>query len=184
MKIEDLRHLIDLHFDKEEFSDALESCVAMAAEHAPEMTFDDIFKKGLCHLKLDEDAEAVGCFNKALEKEPGNVMALANKGACLFNMGRIEDAFKVFNQAIKLNANVFPPWYYIGLYYTRIFSETGDLKAMEKLVNAFRQVVTMASDIGGFPIHDPIKGIDYRIETFLLVHSDIGEMSIDELTAI
>ena len=125
MKIDDLRHLIDLHIDKEEYSDAMESCIALAGEHAPEMTFSDIFKKGLCHLKLEQDADAVGCFNKALEKEPDNVMALTNKGTCLYNMGRIEDAFKVFNQAIKLNSNVFPPWYYIGLYYMKIYSETG-----------------------------------------------------------
>jgi tetratricopeptide (TPR) repeat protein len=184
MKIDDLRHLIDLHIDKEEYTDAMESCIALAGEHAADMNFSDIFKKGLCHLKLDQDADAVGCFNKALEKEPDNVMALTNKGTCLFNMGRVEEAFKVFNQAIKLNPNVFPPWYYIGLYYMKIYTETGDLKAMEKMVNAYRQVVTMTPDIGGFLMHDPVKDMDYMIETFLMVHSDVREMSIDELTAI
>jgi len=183
MKIEDLRHLIDMHFDKEEYNDALESCVALAAEHAGKMTFDDMFKKGLCHLKLDEDAEAIGCFNKALDMQPDNIMALTNKGTCLYNMGRIEDAFKIFNQTIKQNPNVFPPWYYIGMYHLKIYSETGDKKAMEKLVNAYRRVIFMAPDIGGFPMHDPVKDIDYRLETFVAVHDDIRDMPVDELTA-
>lgn len=183
MKIEDLRHLIDMHFDKEEYKDAMDSCVALATEHAKEMSFDDIFKKGLCHLKLEEDAEAVGCFNKALEKEPDNLMALTNKGTCLYNMGKIADAFKIFRDVLKINPNVFPPWYYIGMHYLKIYTETGDLKAMEKMVNAYRKVLEQASDIGGFPIHDPVKDMDYRLETFVMVHGDVRELPIDELTA-
>jgi tetratricopeptide (TPR) repeat protein len=184
MKITDLRHLIDMHFDKEEYRDAMDSCIALAADFAPEMSFDDIFKKGLCHLKLDEDAEAVGCFNKALEKEPDNVMAMCNKGICLYNMGKIEDAFKVFRRAIELNPNAFPPWYYIGMYNLRKYSDTGDLKAMQKMVNAYRRVLEMASDIGSFPIHDPVRDMDYRLETFVAVHSDVEDLPVEELTAL
>jgi tetratricopeptide (TPR) repeat protein len=184
MKIDDLRHLIDMHFDKEEYKDAMDSCVALATEHAQEMSFDDIFKKGLCHLKLEEDAEAVGCFNKALEKEPDNLMALTNKGTCLYNMGKIAEAFEIFRDVLKINPNVFPPWYYIGMRYLKIYTETGDLKAMEKMVNAYRKVLEQASDIGGFPIHDPVKDMDYRLETFVMVHGDVRELTIDELTAV
>jgi tetratricopeptide (TPR) repeat protein len=184
MKIKDLRQLIDIHLDKEEYKDAMDICVTLATEHAGEMSFDDIFKKGLCHLKLDEDAEAVGCFNKALEKEPDNLLALTNKGTCLYNMGRVEDAFKVFRQAIALNPNVFPPWYYIGMYYLKIYTQTGDQKAMEKMVNAYRRVIEMASDIGSFSIHDPVKNIDYQLETFVMVHGDVKEMPVEELTTL
>jgi len=184
MKIADLRHLIDMHFDKEEYTDAMESCVALATEHASEMTFEDIFKKGLCHLKLEEDAEAVGCFNKALEREPENLLALANKGICLFNMGKIGDSFAVFRRAVDLNPNVFPPWYYIGMHYLRLYTRTGDPGAREKMVNAYRKVLELAPDIGNFPIHDPIKNADYLLETFIAVNGDAREMTIEELTAL
>ena len=184
MKITDLRHLIDLHFEKEEYTDALESCVALVTEHRSEVTFDDLFKKGLCHFKLDEDAEAIGCFNKALDIEPENVLALSNKGTCLFNLGKTAEAFKIFGQTIRLNPNVFPAWYYIGMHYLKIYSETGDPKALEKLVTCYRQVVSLAPDFGAFPMHDPKKDADYRIDTFLLLHNDVADLPVEELIAL
>lgn len=184
MKIDDLRSVINMHMDKEEYADALETYTTLLAEHGSEITFDDIFKQGLCHLKMDEDAEAVNIFNKALEKEPDNVMVLTNKGTCLYNMGKVDEAFKVYNRALKLNPNSFPPWYYIGLYYIKQYSASGDTKDMEKLVNAFRHVLASTPDIGGYTMHDPVKGIDYTIESFVLVHCDVRELTIDELTAL
>jgi tetratricopeptide (TPR) repeat protein len=184
MKINDLRTIIDMHFDKEEYGDALESCVALVTEHAHEVTFEDLFKKGLCHFKLDEDAEAIGCFNKALDMEPENVLALSNKGACLFNLGKTAEAFNIFGQTLKLNPNVFPAWYYIGMHYLKDYSETGNVKAMEKLVTCYRQVVSMAPDFGNFPMHDPQKNTDYRIDTFLLLHDEIKDLPIEDLIAL
>ncbi|MBN1375424.1 MAG: tetratricopeptide repeat protein [Dehalococcoidia bacterium] len=184
MKIKDLRYLINVHMEKEEYQDALESCQALADEYAVEMTFDDIFRKGFCHLQLDEDAEAVHCFDEALEKEPDNLMALTNKGTCLYNLGSISEAFQVFNKVMKLNPGVFPPWYYIGMFNLKHYSETGDIKSLERLVNAYRRVFSIAPDVGSLPMHDPVKDIDYQLETFVLVHGDVRDLSVDEMTAI
>lgn len=184
MKIDDLRALINMHMDKEEYNDALEIYATLVSEHGSRMTFDDIFKQGLCHLKLDEDAEAIKYFDKALEQEPDNVMALANKGTCLYNMGRTAEAFKAYNRVLKLNPSAFPPWYYIGLHYMKKYSSSGDQDALEKMVNAFRQVLSSTPEVGTYTLYDPVKGIDYMIETFVLIHSDIRELSIDELTAL
>jgi tetratricopeptide (TPR) repeat protein len=184
VKIDDLRKLRDDYFEEEEYLKSMDQCVELAAKHGEELTFDDIFKKGLCHFKLEEDAEATGCFNKALEKEPDNVMALTNKGICLYNLGRFQEAFEIFNRAVKINPNVFPPYYYIGMYYMRIFQETGDLQAMEKLVNAYRPVLAQAPDFGPLLMYDPNKDADYTIDLFLMLHDDVKEMSIDELTAL
>jgi tetratricopeptide (TPR) repeat protein len=183
MKISDLRILIDMHFEKEEYNDALESCVALVTDHPQEVTLEDLFKKGLCHFKLDEDAEAIGCFNKALELEPENVMLLSNKATCLYNLGKTAEAFKIFGQALKLNPNAFPPWYYIGMHYLKSYTDTSDTKALEKLVTCYRQVVSLSPDFGAFPIHDPLKDQDYRIDTFLLLHGDVKDLPVDELVA-
>jgi tetratricopeptide (TPR) repeat protein len=182
MKIGDLRRLVNEHFEKEEFMDALECSVELVSRHPGEVTFEDVFKKGLCHFKLEEDAEAIGCFNKALEKEPDNVMALTNKGICLFNLDRVSDAFAVFNRAIKLNPNVFPPWHYMGLHYLRTYVTTADLAAMVKMVNCYRQVVGMAPDFEGFMIHDPVDDEDYSIGRFLERHKNVQEIPVDILT--
>jgi tetratricopeptide (TPR) repeat protein len=184
MRIEELRKLVDEHFDQEEFLNALECSVELMSRHTDEVTFEDIFKKGLCHFKLEEDAEAIGCFNKALEKDPDNVMALTNKGICLFNLQKTDEAFQVFNRAIKINPNVFPPWHYMGLYYLRNYMEKGDLSSMEKMVNCYRQVVGMAPDFGGFTIHDPVNKADFSIERFLSLHQEVRELPVDILTSI
>ncbi len=184
MKIEELRKLVDDHFDREEFLSALEFSVELMSQHAGEATFDDIFKKGLCHFKLEEDAEAIGCFNKALEKQPDNVMALTNKGICLFNLDKVNEAFAIFNRTIKLNPNVFPPWHYMGLHYLRTYLKTGDLAAMIKMVNCYRQVVGMSPDFGGFTIHDPIKDLDYSIDGFLELHKSVQDLPVDMLTTL
>ena len=184
MQIDDLRREIDSHFDKEEYLEALEHCVALLDEHRQQVTFDDIFKKGLCHFKLEEDAEAIGCFNKALELQPDNVMALTNKGICLFNLKKVPEAFQIFNLAIKLNPNVFPPWHYMGFYYLALFMKTGDQFIMQKMVNCYRRVVSMAPDFGGFTMHDPIKDVDYSIDLFLTLHDDVPELPVDTLTTV
>jgi len=184
MQIDELRQEIDDFFEKEEYLKALEHCVAMLNEYRQVVTFDDLFKKGLCHFKLDEDAEAIGCFNQALVMEPENVMALTNKGICLFNLEKIPEAFQVFNQTIKLNPNVFPPWHYMGLYFLRIYMKSGDLASMEKMVNCYRRVVGMAPDFGGFSMHDPVKDMDYSIGAFLTLHENVQELPIDVLTAV
>ncbi|MDD5397573.1 MAG: tetratricopeptide repeat protein [Dehalococcoidia bacterium] len=184
MTIEELRQRVDECFDREEFLSALECSVELISQHAKEVSFDDIFKKGLCHFKLEEDAEAIGCFNRALEKDPDNVMALTNKGICLFNLEKTAEAFHVFNRAIKINPNVFPPWHYMGMYHLRNYIEKGDLSSLEKMVNCYRQVVCMAPDFGEFIIHDPVNKADYPILKFLLLHQDVQELPVDILTSV
>ena len=62
MRIEELRKLVDDHFDREEFLNALECSVELMSQHAGELTFDDIFKKGLCHFKVVGMAPDFGGF--------------------------------------------------------------------------------------------------------------------------
>ncbi len=184
MKIDDLRSLRDMHFDKEEYRAALDNCDDLLKQFSDAVSFDDHFKNGLCHFKLNEDALAVSCFEKALKMEPENLLAITNIGICLFNQGKLEEAFLAFNRAMKINPNVFPPWYYIGLHYLKIFQDSGDLPAMEKFVNCFRVVLTQAPDFGSLPIFDPNKDVQYGLDTFILLHSDVPDMSVDEVTAL
>jgi tetratricopeptide (TPR) repeat protein len=184
MRIDDLRRLIDDYFEKEDFERSLEYCDLLFKDNASEVTTDDIFKKGLCHYKLEDNESAIGCFDRALEAEPDNILALTNKGICLYSLDRISEAFGVFNTVLKLNPNVFPAWYYIGMYYLPKFTATGDPGELAILINAYRQVVRMAPDFGAFPVYDPVKKMEYRLDTFVLLHDDIKELTIDELTAL
>ena len=184
MRIDDLRRLIDEYFEKEDFERSLEYCDSLFNDHAAELTTDDIFKKGLCHYKLDDNKSAISCFDRALEADPDNLLALTNKGICLYTQNRIPDAFQVFNKVLKLNPGAFPAWYYIGMYYLPKYAESGDPRELAIVINAYRQVLRMAPDFGSFPVYDHGKKMEYRLNMFVLLHEDIKELSIDEVTAL
>jgi len=184
MRIDDLRRLIDEYFEKEDFDRSLEYCTTLINDHAADVTTGDIFKKGLCHYKMDDHENAIVCFDRALEAEPDNILAMTNKGICLYLLNRIPEAFGTFNRVLKLNPNTFPAWYYIGIYYLPKYTKSGDPGELAITVNAYRQVVRMAPDFGSFPVYDPIKKVDYKLDMFLLLHDDIKELTIDEVTAL
>jgi tetratricopeptide (TPR) repeat protein len=184
VKIEDLRQLINEHFEKEEYEKSLDFCCSLHKEHEAELTSADMINKGLCHFRLDQEEEAIGCYDRALQIEPDNIIALTNKAVSLYNLGKIEESFRLFGQVLTRNPNVFPAWYYIGMYNLKKFSDSADPKAKAIVVNAYRQVTRMAPDIGSFAIHDPVKGIDYTLELFLLLNDDIPELPVEEVIAL
>jgi tetratricopeptide (TPR) repeat protein len=54
---------------------------------------------------LLEYSESIECYDKALELDPRNIMALSNKGAAVANSGNFEEAIKCFEEALKINPN-------------------------------------------------------------------------------
>jgi tetratricopeptide (TPR) repeat protein len=184
VKIEELRQLINEHFENEEYEKSLDFCCSLLKEHEGELTAGDLINKGLCHFRLDQNDEAVGCFDRALQIEPDNIMALTNKAVSLYNLGKIDESFKLFGQVLTRNPDIFPAWYYIGLHNLKKFSNSADAGTKAIVVNAYRQVTRMAPDFGSFAIHDPAKGIDYTLELFLLLNDDIPDLSVEEITAL
>ncbi|MDH5595946.1 MAG: tetratricopeptide repeat protein [Candidatus Bathyarchaeota archaeon] len=63
--------------------------------------------KGLILAVVDRRAEALGCFEKALELNPESVLALANKAELLRLIGpeHYEEAKSILERALKLNPN-------------------------------------------------------------------------------
>lgn len=184
MRIDDLRRLIDEHFDKEDFKRSLEYCDLLASEYPSEQTTEDIFKKGLCHYRLDDIASALSCFDRALEREPENILALTNKGICLYGLERIPEAFALFNRIIKINPEVFPPWYYIGFYYLKKYSTSRDPHDLAIAVNACRRLLDMVPDYGEFPVYDPVRQRELRLDFFLYLHNDVEDLTVEEMTTL
>jgi tetratricopeptide (TPR) repeat protein len=184
MTIEKLRQLINEHFENEEYDKSLGFCCSLIKEHEGELTADDLINKGLCHFRLDQNDEAIACFDRALHMEPENIIALTNKAVSLYNLGNIEESFKLFGQVLTRNHDAFPAWYYIGMYNLKKFSDSADPQAKAIMVNAYRQVTRMAPDIGSFAIHDPVKDIDYTLELFLILNDDIPDLPVDAVIAL
>jgi len=181
MKTDDLRLLIDKHLADEEYSDSLKYCNTLVKEHEKEITFDDLFKTGLCHFKLDQNEDAIRCFDRALEMEPDNLLAITNKAGSLYNLKRIDEAFALFRTALNINPNVFPPWHYMVLHFLKKYRESGDNKTKEKLVNTVRHLVCLAPDYGNLTIHDPSNNEDCRLDVFLIINDKVEELPIDEI---
>ncbi len=56
---------------------------------------------GLVHMELKEDAEAEAAFRRAIDLDPASSEAYNNYGWFLCQRGRIDEALKQFNQALK-----------------------------------------------------------------------------------
>ena len=182
MKAKDLRYLRDKYFEEESYADAMEKSIDLANECAAELTFDDVFKKGLCHIKLDENEGAVDTFTKALEMEPGNALALTNKGLGLYNLGRVPEAFAAFAQALKLKPDNYPAWHYLALHFLKKYYDTRGAAEKEKLVNALRHILAIDPEMEALPVYDPVDGRELGMGEFVLLNSNMMELSVDEMT--
>ncbi len=79
-------------------------------------------KEGLSLLEKGKYEEALNCFNKALELDPGVPQLLNNKGYALYNMGKsgnntyyVERSLEVYNQAISKKGDYDKAYYNKGL---------------------------------------------------------------------
>jgi tetratricopeptide (TPR) repeat protein len=134
-----VRNTIKKHMQEGEFHKALPLCESLVKHLGAKVTFDDWFAKGVCHFKLDQNAEAVESFNMALSLDDQNFQAIANKGISLLRLDRANEAFYVFREALSKCPRIGPVWFNIGFYHIAISNEV--IGAYEKGVNAFRRAV-------------------------------------------
>jgi tetratricopeptide (TPR) repeat protein len=184
VKIDDLRILRDAYMDKDNYSEAMEKCNELAKEQGSEITFDDLFKKGFCHIKMEQNNEAADCFTTAVNLEPQNVAALTNQAICFFNLGDFAKAFKIFAESIKIDPQNLPAWHYIGIYYLKEYYNTGDVKTKQKLVTCFRRMVEIDPNVAEIVVSDPVTERNHVIGEFIMLNSDLKDLSLDELTTL
>jgi tetratricopeptide (TPR) repeat protein len=58
---------------------------------------------GSIRQQTDDPEGALGCYEQALQLQPWNISALANRGEILFNKGELLDAFRDFQRVIELD---------------------------------------------------------------------------------
>ena len=156
----------------------------LAKEHGDKLTFDDLFKKGFCHIKMDENTEAADCFTAALDMEPGNVAALTNKAISLYNLGKFPESFKIFGEALKIDPQNLPAWHYMGLYYLKEYYKTGDVKTKQRLISCFRRMVEIDPNVAEIVVSDPPTDRTHVIGEFIMLNSDLKDLTLDELISL
>ena len=61
---------------------------------------------GFCHFKLCEYDEAIACFEKAIEIDPGSAIDYANIGSNLRDKGDREGAIAMYEKALSLDPTI------------------------------------------------------------------------------
>ena len=102
------------------------------------------FKKGLdLYYKQGKFMDAIQCFDRVIEMEPGHVQAWQDKGVCLKELGRYEEAIQCFDRVITLSPSNPEIYYFKGECLEKIGKSTGDFEYFEKALKCFDQVLTM-----------------------------------------
>jgi len=68
----------------------------------PNASNQELLEQGIEQLTLANNLAALELFNKALQKDPNNIKALADKGIVLARQGNYKDAKSIFDKAIEL----------------------------------------------------------------------------------
>lgn len=69
----------------------------------PDDTKQELIEHGIDQLDLKNNLAALEFFNKALDKDPRDVKALADKGIVLARQGNYKDAKAIFDKAIEIS---------------------------------------------------------------------------------
>ncbi len=61
---------------------------------------------GFCYFKLEDYQQAVECFEKVIELDPGSAIDYANLGINLQRLGHPKEAAYVLKQALELDPSL------------------------------------------------------------------------------
>jgi tetratricopeptide (TPR) repeat protein len=76
--------------------------------------YETWFDQGITLQESDKHAEALACFQKAIEMKPDFIPAWVYQGISLEQLERYDEALASFDEAIEINPNVTDLWYNKG----------------------------------------------------------------------
>lgn len=99
-------------------------------------------KKGVdLYYKQGKFQEAIDCFDRVIEMEPGHYEAWNDKGICLKELGRYEEALQCFDRVLELNPKVTTTLYYKGETLEKLGKQTGDFSLFEQAIHYFDRLL-------------------------------------------
>ena len=100
-------------------------------------------QEGATLLALGRYEEAIVYFDKALEIDPNDTMALYNKGTALLALGRSEEAIVCFDKAIQINPLDADSWHKKGMALWFEVCEVGDDKKGKEASRCFKEAIQL-----------------------------------------
>jgi adenylate cyclase len=113
---------------------------------------DAHFALGVIHLWRGEAERAIGCYDRARELAPYNCDLLAEYCDALGYLGRLEDAIRIGEMAVRLNPSR-PDWYLWDIAASKYLSGdyVGALSLLEKMTEpgpAYRLLAATYAQLG------------------------------------
>jgi tetratricopeptide (TPR) repeat protein len=84
--------------------------------------------------RINEALTALNFFDKAIEIDPLNYLAWANKGLVLKTLDRMDDALLCYNRALTINPEYITVWYNKGVLLGSIGNFTEAIKSFDKVL--------------------------------------------------
>jgi tetratricopeptide (TPR) repeat protein len=84
--------------------------------------------------RVNEALTALSYFDKAIELDPLNYLAWANKGLILKTLDRLDDALLCYNRALTINPEYVTVWYNKGVLLGSIGNFEEAIKAFDKVL--------------------------------------------------
>ena len=94
----------------------------------------ELWNMGMSFLLEGKTSEAMACFDRALEKEPGLAVAWDSKGVVLNRFARHHEAIECFDRAIEIDPTLASSWLGKGRALVK-------LGRKEEAINCFRRAV-------------------------------------------
>ena len=92
------------------------------------------FDKGVALQEKEKYAEALDCFQKAIDIKPDFSPAWVYKGISLEQLQRYGEAIASYNQAIQINPNVADLWYNKGATFCQLRQYDNALACIDKVL--------------------------------------------------
>jgi len=86
---------------------------SMTAENAEDP--EAWFNRGVQQYELEDFAEAIACWDKAVELQPDYYQAWSNRGLALKNLGRWDEVLSSYDRALELEPTYDKAWYNRGI---------------------------------------------------------------------
>jgi tetratricopeptide (TPR) repeat protein len=182
MNSNQLRKARNQHIEVAEYEKALYFCNLLNKSCNKELIFEDWFKKGLCHFKLDQNEQAVECYENALKIDDTDFQAMTNKAISLLRIGKANEAFQLFRKALSINPNIGPAWFNVGLYHIHNIEEFQE--AFEKAINAFRRAVRLIPTLSDAEVYFSFEDINITIDNLLKSSESVIELDDNNILVI
>src|SRR5439155_24077380 len=98
--------------------------------------------KGQALLNLGQTEEALGCFDEAVELDPGNAEAFVKRGMALEKLHRLEEALACYDRAIAADGSMTLAYLYKGAVCNRLQRFREALECYEKALKMEPKAVT------------------------------------------